>query len=176
MIWVVLIVFFFSLVTYILLTSIDLYIDTDRSVFYLKIWGLIRADLIIDRDEFFIVHFHNYIYDKKWYPLHNWRLKSSTPKKTKRKARFRRSKNYVLRGIRMISAIKVKRFIADLDTGNPVWNAKLYPLMVPVLMKTGHIPINFIGKNRLVLHLQSRPIHLITSFINPQKLHYGFTF
>lgn len=57
-------------------------------------------------------------------------------------------------------------FYLNIDTGDCISNAKLYPLFAFFNYKGGNFNINFEGKNRLALHIQNRPIKIIKTFFN----------
>jgi hypothetical protein len=56
--------------------------------------------------------------------------------------------------------------VLDVDTGNCIQNAKLYPAFAFLNHHVGTFHINFEGRVNMVLHMQSRPINIIKSFIN----------
>ncbi len=69
-------------------------------------------------------------------------------------------------GLRLLKSFRIKQFLLNVDTGNCISNAKLYPVFAFLNYRVGGFNINFQGRNQLVLHIQNRPIHIIRSFIN----------
>jgi len=66
---------------------------------------------------------------------------------------------------RVLRSFKIKNLIIDIDTGDWTLNAKLYPIFSFLNFTVGSFNINFEGRNRMVLHMQNRPISIIKSFI-----------
>ena len=68
--------------------------------------------------------------------------------------------------LRLTRTFKVKTFMLNIDSGDAITNAKLYPIFSLLNYRGGNFNINFEGRNQLILQLQNRPIDLIKSFIN----------
>ncbi len=75
----------------------------------------------------------------------------------------------------VFKAIKIKRFRLDIDTGDYVRNAQLYPLFHTLSKPAHHIHINFMGREEVVILLQTRLWNLagafLRSFIIPKIFH-----
>ena len=70
---------------------------------------------------------------------------------------------------RLIRTFRVKALRLEIDTGNPVLNARLVPLSYMLGRRTGAIGINFRNRNFILLHVVNRPINILKVFINPKK-------
>ncbi|MEJ2163676.1 MAG: hypothetical protein P8X60_10320, partial [Robiginitalea sp.] len=66
---------------------------------------------------------------------------------------------------RLMRSFKVRRFRMEIDTGDPVLNAKLYPLFFHLERHAGSIRLNFINRNHLLLQITNRPINLLKAII-----------
>lgn len=100
------------------------------------------------------------------YPLHKKAIKT----KKKRSLKKYKSKSKSIgfsQVIRIVKSFKIKRMFLNIDTGDYVLNAKLYPIFALLNHHIGEFSINFEGKNQIVLHIRNRPINLIKAFINP---------
>jgi len=68
--------------------------------------------------------------------------------------------------MRFLKSFKVKKLLLNIDTGNCILNAKLYPFFSLLNYQIGNFSINFQGRNRLALEVENRPIDIIKSIIN----------
>lgn len=89
--------------------------------------------------------------------------RSKQTKKTKKK----RSKDINFKTLlRVLKSFKVRQFQIDIDTGNCISNAKLYPVFAFLNYYKGGFNINFENRNKVLLSIENRPIRIIKSFIN----------
>lgn len=160
----VFLVVFLLLIVYLLLVPIVLFIDTDTNTYYIKLKGLATAS--IEKHELEIIRIKLKIpfYQFYYYPF---KKKSSLiQKKLVKRGKVNRWKRMRIQKIvRMLRSFKVKRFMIDIDTGNCITNAKLFPIFGFLNYQIGIFNINFEGRNRMALHLENRPIYIIRSFI-----------
>jgi hypothetical protein len=163
MLWVILILLLVSIVIYLLFAKISLFIDTSTNRYLLKLQGI--CSVHAERDETEILKFRLQVFFMhfNFYPLAPDKKKKIKPEKKKKKSRFSLT---FQQGWRFLKSFKIKRFYLDLDTGDCITNAKLYPIFSMVNYKGGNFNINFKGRNKLVLDIQNRPIYIIKSFIN----------
>ena len=87
--------------------------------------------------------------------------KKKTGKKPSRNPKFRVSQ---LKGL--LRSFRVKAFRLELDTGDPILNARLYPLFLLMDRRMGDIHMNFMNRNHILLQITNRPINLLKAFIN----------
>lgn len=101
-----------------------------------------------------------------FYPLKNTTSKRSkkVPKRTYK--RTRKSIGFK-RILGVLKSFQVKEIFVNIDTGDFVLNAQLYPLCMFLNYHIGQFSINFEGKNQIKLQLRNRPIYLIKAIINP---------
>ncbi|MBT8272629.1 MAG: hypothetical protein KJO77_02410 [Bacteroidia bacterium] len=163
----VLISLFLILVIYLLIAPIHLYVDTQNNSYFIQQKGIVKASFETDKEEIFKLKMKVLFFKFFIYPL-----KKSAPKKFKKKDQLVPSKKQkqgfgFKKGLRLIKTFKVKTLLLNIDTGDCIKNAKLYPVFALLNYKYGGFNINFDGHNRLVLHMQNRPISIIKSFINP---------
>lgn len=148
-----------------LLIPIVLFIDTATNQYYLQLPGLARASVESHAEEFIRVKLKLFFLNFYFYPLKN--NGSNKTKKTENKIVKKGEKNIDFgKGLRVLKSIRVKRLLVEIDTGDCILNSKLYPIFAFLNYKKGKFNINFEGKNRLALHLYSRPIYIIKSFFN----------
>jgi len=146
---------------------IVLFIDTKTNEYYIHVNGLVKASIESHKEELIRIKLRLFFLNFYFYPLRNIgsgnskKIANRTENKNKNKKRFDISK-----GLRIAKSFKVKRFLFDIDTGDCILNAELYPLFVLLNYRFGGFRINFEGRNRVELHICSRPIYLIKSFIN----------
>lgn len=164
--WPVFIILLIALVIYLLLVPIILLVDTNSNEYYLRLWGLAKANLEFDEKKLLRICLKVFFLRFYFYPFLSG--KSKKKKRTIRKEQKRSlSKKNIGKSLRVLQTFKVKRFFIDMDTGNCISNAKLYPVFAFLNYHIGHFNINFEGRNELALHIQNRPIFIIKSLINP---------
>ncbi len=168
MYFAIVIVLFLVLVIYLLFAPIILCIDTFSNQYYIKLKGFATVSLEqhekeILRLKFKILFFKFYVYPLKKTGSPKTKTIAKTTKK-KRKTRIGFSK-----GLRLLKTFKIKRLAMDIDTGDYVTNAKLYPLFTFLNYKYGNFTINYEGRTQLVLHMQNRPIDIIKNYYQPLK-------
>jgi len=151
-----------------LFIPIDIYINTSSNQYYAELKGLARASIEGDTHEFIRIKIKIPFKDYYFYPIKAW----STPKKATNRKRIKhknKSKNRFTPKtiLRLMRSFKIKKWNVDLDTGNCITNAKLYPLFTFMNYHFGGIHINFEGRNHVFLLMRNRPIYIIKSFINP---------
>jgi len=166
-------IIFFSLlilvVIYLLLIPIILFIDTRTNQYYIQLKGLIKADLQADKDELVKIKLKVFFLNFKFYPLRRKKIATKS-KKIKKYNTKNSSKSVKLRNfIRMLRTFKIKRFLINIDTGDCIHNAKLFPLFTFLNRTKVNFKVNFEGRNQMVLHMQNRPINIIKSFIQFKK-------
>ncbi|WP_372768530.1 hypothetical protein [Lutibacter sp.] len=163
-------ILFLLLIVYLSMIPIVLFIDTKTNEYYIRVKGLVKASIESHKEEFIRIKLRLFFLNFYFYPLRN--IGSGKSKKIEKRTENKENKKKNKKGfdfaksLRMIKSFKVKRFLFDIDTGDCILNAELYPLFVFLNYRIGGFRINFEGRNRVELHICSRPIYLIKSFIN----------
>ena len=148
-----------------LLVPITVCLDTTSNQYYVQLQGLAEANLEQHDAEIFRIRCKILFIKFYIYPL---KKKSVNKKKEVKKSDVVKQKKDVpfKKIFRVIKTFKVKHFFMNIDTGNCISNAKLYPLFALLNYSIGGFYINFQGQNQLVLLVKNRPIDIIKSFIN----------
>lgn len=164
MFWIVILILFISSVFYLLLIPVILHIDTDMNQYYVQLRGLAKASFEGDEEEVIRIRLKVLFMDFLFYPLR----KPDPGKKKIAGSRIKKRKKSMGygKGLRLLRSFSVKRLLLDIDTGDCIHNAKLYPLFAFLNYYVGGFHVNFSGRNQLVLHLQNRPLYIIKSIIN----------
>ena len=157
MLWIVIIGLLILLLIYLLFARLSIYIDTGTNQYYIDLKRVFKLYLEYDEMEVIKLRLRMFHSNFNFYPLR----KSKRKKKKKR-----RSSLNTRQALRLIRSFRVRDVSLDLDTGNCITNAKLYPIFLGMNYTIGHFNINFEGRNRLVLLIENRPIRIIKSFIN----------
>ena len=150
-----------------LFIPIDICIDTDNKQYYAELKGLAKANIEPDAVQILRVSLKVPFKVFYFYPLQTLfapkkrELKEKTKKEGKGRSRF--SPRTMLRLVRSFS---IRKWEFDLDTGDCITNAKLYPVFAFMNHRYGGFHINFEGKNHVLLLVRNRPIYMIKSFIN----------
>ncbi|HSQ47142.1 MAG TPA: hypothetical protein VLM44_09515 [Lutibacter sp.] len=160
-------ILFLLLLFYLSMMPIVLFIDTKTNQYYLQVKGLVKASIESHDEELFRIRLQLFFLSFYFYPLRNIGIgnKKKLLKSIENKKKIGKGINFK-KGLRMLKSFKVKRFLFDIDTGDCILNAKLYPLFAMLNYHVGGFSVNFEGRNRVELHIYSRPIYLIKSFIN----------
>ncbi|OGS70590.1 MAG: hypothetical protein A3F91_08890 [Flavobacteria bacterium RIFCSPLOWO2_12_FULL_35_11] len=160
-------ILFLLLLFYLSMMPIVLFIDTKTNQYYLQVKGLVKASIESHEDELIRIRLKLFFLSFYFYPLRNIVLgnKKKTLKSTVNKKKIGKGID-IEKGLRLLKSFKVKRFLFDIDTGDCILNAKLYPLFAMLNYHVGGFSVNFEGRNRVELHIYSRPIYLIKSFMN----------
>lgn len=156
------------LVTYLLLAPIILSINTQKNDYYIQLKGLAKANIELHEEELLRIKLKVIFMTFYFFPIDEYykrkRVKKLKSKKHKAKSRKRLS---LYQGLQVLKTFKVKQFVIDMDTGDVVSNAKLYPVFTFLNYHIGGFNINFEGRNQLAVRLQNRPIDIVKTFINP---------
>ncbi|MDE3740451.1 hypothetical protein [Maribacter polysaccharolyticus] len=153
------------IIVYLLFLKMKLYINTDTRQYYLQVVGIVKASVEADKERLVRIHIRTFFMNFYVYPLEAGRRPKKKKKISKPKVSKGKSFNYN-RILRIIRTFKVNRLVLDIDTGNCITNAKLYPLCGLSHLTNGQFNINFQGRNQLILQLDNRPIRIIKAFIN----------
>lgn len=136
-----------------------------KNQYIVRIWGLAKVALEGHETEFLRIKLNTLFTRFYFYPLR--KKKEEQKKKIEAKSRKKRNiKSNFKSGLQVLKSFKVKKLLLDIDTGNCIQNAKLYPAFAFLNHYVGTFQINFEGRVNMVLHLQSRPVNIIKSFIN----------
>jgi hypothetical protein len=151
-----------SLVLYLLLIPIVLNIDTISNEYHLRVKGLAKASIEQHDTEIFRIKIRAFLTNFYVYPL-----KKKQPKKKPKEQQIHKYKKKLgpKKVLRLFRTFKVKRFYMDLDTGNCITNAKLYPVFAILNYKVGAMNINFQGRNELVLRIENRMIYIVKELL-----------
>ncbi len=156
------------LVAYLLLMPIILSINTATNEYYIQLKGLARAYIEPHKEEIIRIKLNVFFMRFYFFPIDEIIKRNKAKKIKPKKHKTKRRKSLVInKGLQVLKTFKVKQFAIDMDTGDVVQNAKLYPAFACLNYYKGGFNINFEGRNRLVVRLQNRPIDIIKLFINP---------
>ena len=162
--WLVFLGVILLIIVYLLFVPIVLFIDTEQNIYYLQLKGLATASIQADEIEILkiklkLLFFNFYVFPFKPKTTSAKVQKNKTIKKKSKKKEFKKV-------LKVIKTFNVKQFKIDIDTGDCIFNAKLYPLFAMLNYKYGGFHVNFQNKNALLLVIENRPIRIIKSFIN----------
>ncbi|NER15741.1 hypothetical protein [Spongiivirga citrea] len=159
---VIILVLLLLLIIVLLLVPVIVYINTDTNQYYIKLQGLAKASIQEDSKELILVKVQLPFYHFYFYPLTK---KNGRKKKKAQKKKSSWNKN-LKKVIRLITSFRVTKLSLDLDTGDSITNAKLYPAFALFNFYRSGVRINFEGRNKLILELKNRPIYMVKSLIN----------
>ncbi len=154
-----------TILLYLLFMKLVLCIDTANNEYYLQAKGLVKAKIEAHETELIQIKCNMFFFNFNFYPLRKSRKKMKKPKS--KKIIPHKSRRIGLKKIiRIANTFKIDELIVDVDTGNCITNAKLFPPFALMNGYGGHFRVNFEGRNQLLLRVQNQPIRIIKSFIN----------
>lgn len=154
------------LVICLLLVPIILFIDTNTNQYYVQFKGLAKVSMEANEEEFLKIKLKLLFMNFDFYPLTKNKKRIKKNHLTKAKSKKKQNRFKLKTGLRLLKTFKVKQFVLEIDTGDCIYNAKLYPIFAFLNYRIGSFNINFIGKNHFLLCLENRPIYILRSFIN----------
>lgn len=161
----IIIISFLLVIASLLLAPIYIYINTQTNQYYIQLLGLAKANFEKDDAELFRIRLNILFFNFYMYPLK--KKDSNKENKIKNRHSLKSKKRISIRKVyNILKTFKVTQFYINIDTGNYILNAKLYPLFALLNYSTEKFYINFQGQNQLVLLVKNRPINIIKSFIN----------
>lgn len=151
------------------LNPIILRIDTQKKEYSISWRGLAKASLVMDKEELLRVKVKVLFYKFYVNPIDEFYKNRQGGKKIKTNKPNTKSRKHFdfYKGLKVLKTCKIKHFAWDLDTGNVITNAKLYPPFAMLNYYVGGFNINFEGRNYLSVCLQNRPINILKLFMNP---------
>jgi len=90
--------------------------------------------------------------------------KKPPPSKSK-KAPKRRIKRLPLRLLRIARSFRVRSFQLDIDTGDVIQNAYLYPLLAAIEHRGPDVHVNYDGRVSVHLWMENRLIRMVRAFL-----------
>ena len=154
---------FLLLIIYLLWVPITLHIDTSANRYFVQLKGIMTANIEGDPGKVIRIRLQILFLNFNFYPL----MKRFGFKKKKTAKKKKHGKRILVQKIiRVARTFKVKKLVLDIDTGDCIQNAKLFPVFALLNRTKGDFTINFKNRNRLALVVQNRPIHILKSFIN----------
>jgi len=150
-----------------LLIPVELCVDTRTNQYYLKIGHLAKASVQSHETEIICVKLNIIGYQRHLFPLQMQVKKKAKHRKPKsRRTKAKELQGNFNKGLKILKSFKVREFLIDIDTGDCIYNAKLYPVAALLNYRFGGCHVNFQGRNQLVLRIENRPIYILRSFIN----------
>ncbi|MBT8287885.1 MAG: hypothetical protein HKN00_05350 [Flavobacteriaceae bacterium] len=151
---------------YLLVIPVDLYINTSSRLYYIKQGELFKAKAEWHDDEIVKMRFRILFIPFNVYPLDHWKRSKKRKESHIKKVRSYKYKSEKFKKAWLVlRTFRIKQFAVDLDTGDCIQNAKLYPVFAFLDYRYGGFKINFLGRNSLLLHISNSPIRILKSFI-----------
>ena len=163
MIWAIILVILIGCIGWVLISPLTIEIDTRIPGAQLKWKGVGDARLWYEREwwlSFRILFFRKKI---RLSAVGSGRKLIKRATKKQRPQSGVHGRHILARMIRIIKTFRVKTWHVALDTGDYTVNARLYPVNFarPVF---GHVHINFVGENYLVIIITNRPWKIISAY------------
>lgn len=154
-----------GLVAYLLWMPLELRVDTARGLYRVRLGVLARASLETEPEVGLRIHLRAGFWDFYWEPA-DFQKAGAKRKEGRKKGRKRKGPKFTPeKALKLLRSFRVRYFRWDLDTGNPVLNARLYPVFYLLDQTRGGFGINFMNHNRLALRLVNRPWHILRAVL-----------
>ena len=151
MIWYIIISLLLIFLMWLLLVPVIIYTNTERNRYLLALPGIFKA-VIVPENGLFYVRGWLFFIPFRFHPFQKKRAKAKG-KSAEKKRRKWRSGN-ILTMSKAVSAFRVKRLEAEIDTDNFTLNAWLVPVFSMMNGENIRLQANFEGNNSLVLDLR----------------------
>ena len=162
---VIILIVLSAILCFLLFLKMVLYVDTANNEYYVQAKGLVKAKIETHETELIQIKFNTLFMKFSFFPLRKSKKKKKKAKTDKTTVSKRRIIE-IQRLLRIAKTFKVVQLLVDVDTGDCITNAKLYPPFAFMNYYGGQFRVNFEGRNQLLLNVQNRPIRIIKSFIN----------
>jgi hypothetical protein len=154
---------------YLVLMPLELVVDSYAGQYYLRLGFLARLSLEKDPLELLRLHLQVLFLNFYWRPS-DIRVWGRQKKQSKVQTRGgKKPRITLIQTRRLIRSFRVKTLCLEIDTGNPVLNARLIPLSYVLGRRIGTIGINFRNRNFILVHVVNRPVNILKAFINPKN-------
>ncbi len=151
MIWYILITVFFILLLWILLVPVILHTNTERNRYLLTLPGVFRA-VVVPQEGLFRIRGWIFFIPFSFDPFQKRKAKRPGEAREKKKRRWRFGKLRSMKGA--LSAFRIKRLKADIDTDDFTLNAWLVPAFSMINGENIQLQVNFEGHSSLLLDLR----------------------
>ena len=160
MLWIILFLLI-SILAWILLSPLELKIDTRVPVIIIQWKSIGRASVGYEKDEWWL-NIHILFFNKNWSLMQMiFADKKNTKKVEKIQSQRRKSSSkWIGKILRIIKTFKIKQLQIAIGSSDNTINAKLYPLNFLPLTRQ-YIYINFIEENYLLLTIKNQPFRII---------------
>lgn len=146
---------------------LELLVDSAERLLSLRIGGLAKASVEEDPEEGVRLHLRTLFMHFYWRPSDIRKRREAQKARTKKEPRKSAKSNFHPNWKKLLRSFRIKAFRLDMDTGDVLLNAKLFPLFAWLDYRVGGFGINFRDYNRLYMRMENRPIRLLTAIINP---------
>ncbi len=150
----------------VMFTPVHIYINTDLNTYRISQAWWMAVEFKYDEEEILLMDFR--LVGIRFKPISIIdRIFFSKKAKKKKTSKYKSiGKNIKIEKLlKVLRALEVREFYLNIDTGDPVRNAKLYPLFELLNFRFGGFRVNFLGYNRLIMDVQGRPIKFLKIFV-----------
>ncbi len=162
---IILLTLLLVLLLWLLWAPLTLVIDSSQGLYRISWWGIASARIFAHEEQVLMIRF-NIFFLRKNLGLVDMLNKEKKAKTEKSKAKKKKYKGPGWRKIKSgIASFRVKEFHVELDTGDYVWNAWLFPIAYFVSRGNVRLQINFNRHNSARIVIENRMIRLLYAFL-----------
>jgi len=175
MIWVILLILFFSLLLWVLFGPVIIFLKTKTNRYQLILPGIFKA-VVIPSDDLFYIKGWIFFIPYRFYPFKERKRKvrrTSEQSKGRKEVKKRSGKIQIIPDL--IRSFRIRKLHLDLDTEDSILNAWLIPVFSLVNTENIQMRVNFEEYSSLVLDLRTRMGTLLWIFIK-SNINHSLTF
>ncbi|HBH47624.1 MAG TPA: hypothetical protein DDX98_03240 [Bacteroidales bacterium] len=161
MVLLLIILFIVLMLFYLLVVPISMVINTKQSEYFVTLPGIIKSSLEFNSAQIVVIHIKLLFFGFKIKPFENKKARKKKEKQTHRKTTMKKPLNRIPG---FLKAFSIKRFYADIDTGDFPTNAQLIPIVQTINGKHIQVGINFENRNDADIKITTRLYRLISAF------------
>ena len=157
----IIILFIILLLAWILVSPLELKIDTRIPEIIIRWRSIGRASVVFENDEWWL-HIHVLFFNKNWSLMQVIFADKKNKKKVEKiqSERKKSSSRWIGRFFEIIRTFRISQLKIAIGGSDNVINAKLYPLNFLPLTRQ-YVYINFIDENYLLLTIKNQPFRII---------------
>ncbi len=165
MITLIILLVLLGIVLWLLLAPITVNVNTWNNDFSINWTGIARASLGLKEREL-LIRLRVFFWRRDFFPLRASPKKPGRKKpKPKKGGRSRWRPFSMKRARKLMEAVHVRQFRFELDTGDYVSNAYLYPMAYFLSSPTRQLSVNFADRTNVQLQIEIRLIRVLRALI-----------
>jgi len=162
MVWIIILIFLFLILSWLFLAPLELQIDTRIPRVSLQ-WISIGSAIVVFKNDRWWLSIRILVFHKQW-DLEKLIFAEKKKKKRPKRPKQKRKTKWLRKFFPLLKTFRVTKWQIAIDTNDCIKNAWLYALNFSPYTRQ-HMYINFIDENYLVLQVRNAPWKLAFAFM-----------